>query len=122
MGGSYAGITRNPVVAGTSQMGRALSVGPTAIPLGFAGRMDTNDALQNNQRVVSEVGFKVYTQSSTADPPLIGSVLGKFKGMRKGDGNAPSGFAFGDAYVLNGTLWVPYLPTDDRIWDTGVPD
>lgn len=118
----YWGITRNPVVASLNAMGRALTVNSTTVPLGFAGRMDTNDALQNNQRVVAEVGFKMYAQSSSTDPAAIGSVLGKFKGMRRGDGSAPAGFAFGDAYVLNGTLWVPYLPTDDRIWDTGVPD
>jgi hypothetical protein len=121
-GSGYWGITRNPAVSGTSQKGYATTVSASTTLLGFTGRMDVNDALQDNQRVVAEVGLKLYANSFTADPPLYGSVLGKFKGMRQGGGNPPAGFAFGDAYVLNGTLWVPYVPTDDRIWDTGVPD
>lgn len=116
------GITRNPVVAGTNQRGYALGVDSQIQTLGFAGRLDTNDALQNNERVVAECGIRASLSFNGlgSDPALWGSALGKLKNMRRGSGNPPVGFTFGDAYALNGTLWVPYLPTDERIWNTGV--
>jgi hypothetical protein len=32
----------------------------------------------------------------------------------------PGGFAFGDAFAMNGTLWVPWRPDWGMIFDTGV--
>lgn len=116
------GTTRNPAVAGINQRGYALAVDTNLVQLGFAGRFDVNDLLQNNQRVVSEIGIRVSSSYSGlgSDPATWGNVLGKLRNVRMGAGNHPAGFAFGDAYALNGTLWVPYLSSDTKIWDTGV--
>jgi hypothetical protein len=57
---------------------------------------------------------------SSGDQAIYGYALGKQKRMRASIGTVPSGLAFGDAYVLQGRLWVPFLPTDGRMWDTGV--
>lgn len=87
--------------------------------LGFNGDARFNDKLQDNQRPVAEIGLKVYTYAD-GDEAVNGRFAGKHKRMRALGGASPAGFAFGDAYSLNGTLWVPYLPADLRIWDTGV--
>jgi hypothetical protein len=50
----------------------------------------------------------------------MGWALGKQKRWRVTNQSAPVGFAFGDAYALDGRLWVPFLPSDPRMWDTGV--
>lgn len=105
--------------------GSTVQVGVTnsqAPALGPAGDLRYNDKLQNNQRAVAEVGIIVSPVAGQADHMTsTGWFCGKQKGMRVGMGGVtPAGFAFGDAYALNGTLWVPYLPTDTRIWNTGV--
>lgn len=120
------GITRNPSVAGTSVIGMALemlsggsansNVGPS---LGFRGDLRYNDKLQGDQRAVAEQGISMYLNSANSGT-VYGWALGKQKRMRLGGGQAPAGFAFGDAYDLGGELWVPYRPDDLRIWDTGV--
>ena len=120
-------ITRNPAVATLiTPSGSPMHIngcGGTSpfsngVPLGFQGDLRYNDKLQNNQRPVAELGMHLYDpgMSSVA---ITGWVLGKQKRIRAGQ-NAPAGFAFGDAYVLNGTLWVPFQPSDFRMWDTGV--
>lgn len=116
------GMTRNPAVASINQRGYALGVDTTVIQLGFAGRFDVNDLLQSNLRVVSEIGIRASASYNglSVDPAMWGSVLGKFRHVRLGGGSHPVGFAFGDAYALNGTLWVPYHTGDNKIWDTGV--
>jgi hypothetical protein len=116
-------ITRNPAMASQTYYNTALELERMQDnPLGFSGpRLDHNDALHGGARPVSELGLAVYpgAQGSTADPPVQGRVLGKHKRVRYGV-NPPAAVAFGDAYVLQGRLWVPYLPTDGRMWDTGV--
>lgn len=117
----YGGITRNPSVAGVTIAPYALSflAGNNSVSLGFRGDLRYNDRLQDNQRPVAEVGM-VMTNAPGGDYfSQYGSVLGKHKRMRWGLNTAP-GFTFGDAYALGGTLWVPYLPTDSILWDTGV--
>lgn len=120
------GITRNPVLAGIPSAigtpplqieGGGSSPGSYGPILGFPGDMRYNDKLQNNQRAVAEQGI---TMDSSSDSRLQnGWALGKQKRWRLGV-SPPAGVAFGDAYAMNGTLWVPYLPTDSRLWDTGV--
>lgn len=126
--GLYHGVTRNPAVASSSAGSHATSPNPTpgstSVPftIGFAGRLDRNDKLANDQRPVAELPIFVEFNTTLAHvngSEAIGYVLGKVKRMRYGT-NPPAGVAFGDAYAHNGTLWVPYLPSDGRIWDTGV--
>lgn len=123
-------ITRNPAVAGISAIGNALWIqggggaGPSGQAivhpvLGFQGRLAYNDKLQSDQRPVAELGINI-NQNNIGDSVLYGWALGKQKRMRIGTLAAPAGIAFGDAYALQGRLWVPYLPTDFRMWDTGV--
>jgi hypothetical protein len=120
-------IVRNPALASATAIGsghytnggQAAGNSPPTPYLGFRSRLDANDKLQGNLRAVAEVGIAVHQW--TASHATIGYVLGKQKRMRAGESNtAPAGIAFGDAYSLQGRLWVPYLPTDFRIWDTGV--
>lgn len=128
-GGNHGGITRNPAVAGVNPGnayvysleiegggGTAIGNGPI---LGFRGAFQYNDKLQNNQRPIAEQGINVYQGAADA-AQVTGWALGKQKRMRVSDKAMPAGFAFGDAFALDGNLWVPYLPTDGRIWDTGV--
>lgn len=119
-------ITRNPAVAGLASAisnpalqikGGGSTAGTYGEVLGFRGDLRYNDKLQNNQRPVAEQGIAI--DSSTDSVQQNGWALGKQKRMRIGL-NSPAGMAFGDAYAMMGTLWVPYLPTDSRIWDTGV--
>lgn len=119
-------ITSNPAVANLSESAAALTIeggGGANVTsygdvLGFIGDLRYNDALQGDQRPVAEVGMHIY-DTSRSSVPVRGWVLGKQKRMRVSQ-NPPAGFAFGDAYALNGTLWVPYKPDDPRVWDTGV--
>lgn len=115
-------ITRNPAVANVNTYGAALMVKSTSSDLlGIHGEIRYNDALQGNQRVVAEQGITlaaIFTPDISY--PLFGYVLGKVKRMRANYTTAPAGAAFGDAYVFQGRLWVPYLQTDSRMWDTGV--
>ena len=123
----YGRITNNPVVANISHPGGALtyiggggpSVGSSDVPLGFMGDLRYNDALQNGQRPVSEMGMNlmIYNQG---DQEVQGQALGKRKRMRYTVGAVQAGLAFGDAYVLENRLWVPYRPDDPRLFDTGV--
>jgi len=127
----YDGIgifCRNPAVANVSNMfGGALgftggqgSSQPTQNILGFASYMNYNDKLQGNQRAVAEIGMVTLQYQPQIGIPGFGYVLGKHKRLRVGGGQTPPGFAFGDAYVLQNRLWVPFHPTDYRVWDTGV--
>lgn len=126
---SDGGITRNPAVASSTPAGynNALNIyggGSTNIQswevfLGFLGQFKFNDKLQGNQRPVAEMGIQI--ESGTTDfSTVTGWALGKQKRMRVSNQAMPIGFAFGDAFALDGTLWVPYRPDDGRIWDTGV--
>lgn len=124
------GITRNPAVSGISAPTYALGilgasgtagVGGSGARLGFGGDMRYNDKLQGARRAVSEFGMVMEANPFVADwMAVYGFALGKQRRIRLGAGAAPTGFAFGDAYSLEGRLWVPYLPTDLRIWDTGI--
>lgn len=120
-----SGITRNPAIASTTGYNYWLianaggstpaSSGPI---LGFRGDLRYPDKLQGSSIAVAEQGivmenFPANTQSDR------GWALGKQKRMRIG-GTVPSGFTFGDAYEVDGNLWVPYKPDDPRMWDTGV--
>lgn len=89
--------------------------------LGFQGLWQYNDKLQNNQRAIAEQGIVMASQPGQVDyAQVYGYVVGKQKRIRVSDKAMPAGIAFGDAFVLNGKLWVPYLPTLGKIWDTGV--
>lgn len=113
------GITRNPAVASGSVTQYALTFDFTVLNLGFATDLRYNDKLQGNQRPVAERAITIQMGTSAPQAAETGWALGKHKRIRAG-GTPPAGVAFGDAYVLNGRLWVPYLPTDGMIWDTGV--
>lgn len=119
-------ITRNPAVAGIvsaigtpplQMEGGGSSLASYGPVLGFQGDLRYNDALQDDQRPVAEQGISLITSSDSR--LQNGWALGKQKRMRLAQ-SPPAGVAFGDAYAMSGTLWVPYLPTDGRIWDTGV--
>lgn len=124
--GSDGGIIRNPAVADITIYNIALQIkggggsslgdGPL---LGFRGDLRNNDKLQGNYRSVAEQGITIYEGISNPEP-LVGWALGKQKGMRVGGNTPPTGISFGDAYVLDGNLWVPWKPDDSRVWDTGV--
>lgn len=123
-------ITRNPAAAGISAYQGALVVqsggggvnAQNATFLGFQGDLRYNDKLQNNERPVAEIGVHIDSVPGQNDyMAQIGYAAGKQKRIRYSSKSLPSGMAFGDAFVLDGTLWVPWYPTDGRIFDTGVP-
>lgn len=117
------GICRNPAVASISQRGYAMLIDSGQWALGLYGRFDVNDKLQGNRRLVAELAVRLNSNYSGAsvDPANWGQALGKYKNLRFGTpGSYPVTLSFGDAFVLNGTLWVPYNIGDSRIWDTGV--
>lgn len=117
--GSYFGITRNPTVPGATVAAYALVADRTQSYLGFRGDLRYNDRLQNNQRPVAEIGLTMYSWNNDW-PTQYGFALGKLKRMRAGATPA-NGFAFGDAYAMGGSLWVPYQPDLALpLWDTGV--
>lgn len=117
-GAQYGGITRNPSVPGVSTPGYAGTFLWNGAYLGFRSSLQYNDRLQANQRPVAEVGMTLFPWT-TDWTEKYGFALGKLKNVRAGSIAVP-GFAFGDAYALGGTLWVPYLPSDYHIWNTGV--
>ena len=118
---NQATITRNPALASLTAKDSGISTLGYGASLGYAGPLDRNDKLHLDMRPVAELGIVMYQAAGDADAELVGGILGKHKRMRAGKtGTSPAGFAFGDAYVLQGRLWVPYLPTDNRLWDTGV--
>lgn len=112
------GITRNPAIASLTYAGAGLTFF-SARWLGFPGTWQYNDKLQNNQRPSGELGIAI-SRRTAGDEAICGVVLGKQKRMRGTDGTIPGAVAFGDAYVMSGRLWVPYLPSASRVWDTGV--
>lgn len=121
--GSQFPITRNPAVVGKVDIVEYAHVAQLGPTLGFAGRLDSPDALLSGRASVAEWGLLMNASYNgyPQDPATWGSVLGKLKRVRIGEVNSvPAGVAFGDAYVLDGRLWVPYLPNDHRIWDTGM--
>lgn len=119
-------LTRNPAVASLTSVtstpalvirGGGSTLGGYGPLLGFQGDLRYTDKLQNNMRPVAEQG--IVMDDTTDSRQQNGWALGKQKRMRVGI-SPPAGVAFGDAYAMNGTLWVPYLPSDARVWDTGV--
>lgn len=123
-------MTRNPAVANITLtsytyalkfQGGGSQSSSYLVPLGFQGSWQYNDKLQNNQRPVSEVGMQMVSYPGKSDwPTVYGYALGKQKRMRFSAQVMPGGFAFGDAFALNGTLWVPWVPNWGMIFDTGV--
>lgn len=123
-------ITRNPAVANAtlSSYGYALKGyfgGGTSlsysVPLGFEGPWQYNDKLQNSMRAVAEVGMTLMSYPGQSDwTTVYGFALGKQKRMRRSNQTMPGGFSFGDAFALNGTLWVPWKPDVGCIFDSGV--
>lgn len=124
--GDVGHLTRNPAVANVNHFGCALHTRHTASAtsgpiLGAMGDLQLADALQGGQRVVAEQGFSInLATGASTQYPITGWLMGKVNRMRINTTGAPVGFAFGDAYALQGRLWVPYLPTDGHMWDTGV--
>lgn len=130
IGNSFAqgGLTRNPAIANAASVasnGQDIRAGSDInqmFPLGVVTDLRYNDKLQGNQRPVAEVGITISnSESSPSDRATYGHFVGKQKRMRYGlSSTPPAGMAFGDAYALQGRLWVPYLPSDTRMFDTGV--
>jgi hypothetical protein len=123
------GITRNPVVASTNVAGQGSCIlikgGGTTIEndgpyLGFVGDLRYNDALHSNKRLLAELGIVLYPGGNSNLQEAYGYALGKQKRMLIGGGAVPAGFAWGDSYIVDGQLWVPWKITDKRIWNTGV--
>lgn len=117
--GAYGTLTRNPTVANVTISGSAVAFVADTV-LGFAADLRWNDALQGGQRPVGEIGMRIY-ENNTGERAVYGNALGKLKNVRTAGAGVPAGMAFGDAYVNNGTLWVPPSPADTRMWNTGVP-
>lgn len=118
------GITNNPLAASQTRPAYAITyLTASSVVLGFSGRLDTGDALLNGERPVAELGIvmnNISTASGQAyDAATIGYILGKYRNTRFGV-NPPSGVAFGDAYVIDGTLWVPWSPSLGYLYDTGI--
>lgn len=135
--GPDGGYTRNPAMAGVAgtqkcaflagygggspvnaQYSPTLGWGhePTINPL-------TADKLNGDKKgLISEIGVVIYPQTVT-DISVSGYVLGKqrprFRTLSIGS-TIPAGILWGDTWTFNGTLWVQYLMTDSRLWDTGV--
>lgn len=118
-GATNGAVTRNPAIAGRSVVNFALSTMIASPNLGFVGDLRYNDRLLSNQRSVAERSIVMNLWPDNTVSAEYGWVMGKQKRMRVG-ANPPAGFAFGDAYALEGRLWVPYAPTDGQIWDTGM--
>lgn len=122
------GITRNPAVAGdTSAISesphRIRAGGGASTPqgkwLGFSndfGGLNKTDALNGNRRLVVELGMVI----AGTNPDILGYALGKQKRMRYSEGSQAAGITWGDSFSIEGTLWVPYNPGNNRIFDTGV--
>lgn len=133
MGSTTLGaVTRNPAIASLANVyAAALQFNPNpsggfeAPYLGVPSDLRYNDALQGGQRPVAELAMTTYKPMTGAgDMQTWGHLLGKQKRVRAGNQNSPfpTGFAFGDAFVIQGRLWTPYDPADSyrRMWDTGV--
>lgn len=123
------GITRNPSVVSQTVNGLALEIqgGGTAntldggtTPLGYRGDIRYLDKFHSNQSLMAEIGMVMYLGGTPNLMATYGWAVGKQKRMRVGSGSAPAGFVWGDSYVLDGELWVPFKATDLRIWNTGV--
>ena len=130
--GGYGSLTRNPSIPNAANLSYYALIfrggNTTSHPqgyansLGFNGHLRYNDKLQGGQRPVAEIGMTIAEfYPDAASRSLYGWAVGKQKNMRAGEaGSVTPGFAFGDAYVLQNRLWVPYRPDDNRVWDTGV--
>ena len=126
-------ITRNPLVAGGagSQYACVTRNGPggggidAAELLGYAMDVDSKCAFQGDVTPVAEylviMDSMLSPQGSNPSTDVIGKVAGKWKHMRVGSGQGSS-FVFGDAYDIDGTLWVPHIYTSGTplLFDTGV--
>jgi len=127
-------ITRHPAMAGlTNQKSSALAAycggsmtssgqGYTEALgwLGYDNRFA--DPLNDNKRHANQVAINLYLNPIT-DQAIHGYGIGKHPPdrMRHLGSQIPSGsIVWGDTYTLEGKLWVPFLPTDMRIWNTGV--
>lgn len=125
-------IARNPALAGelisvaysmamqTYSGGNGAGSYSRTQALGFGGSWEHDDKLQGDQRPVAEVAIRMNEGGPSDFPSVYGWALGKQKRMRYSGWASPAGMAFGDAFVMNGTLWVPWYPSDGRIFDTGV--
>lgn len=124
---AMGGITRNPAAADITSTLSALAInggsgssaGSYGPILGFSSDLRYNDKLNAMERAVAEQGMTI-NPYNVGDQAAYGWALGKQKRMRVTNQSVPVGFAFGDAYVLSGKLWVPFKPDDGRMWDTGV--
>jgi len=131
--GPDGGIIRNPAAANLvapANAGHGLSVysggSPFAIysqAVGLSyGYPLQNDKLNDNKRLVSEVGIVIYV-SNQPNIPIFGWFVGKHKSRFRVSQEFLPTSVWGDAFVMDGTLWVSYLPgasTDGRLWNTGV--
>lgn len=128
---AYAWLVSNPAMANIAntnyqlcrcaEAGGSTGFNQSGPRLGFEGLWQYNDKLQNNQRPVAEQGIVMTAQPGQADyTQVYGFAVGKQKRMRCSNQPMPAGVAFGDAFALSGRLWVPYLPSLGKIWDTGV--
>lgn len=123
-------MTRNPAVANALLNTYAYALkfnggGLTSLSystaLGFEGPWQYNDKLQNSMRAVAELGMTMLSYPGQSDwATVYGYALGKQKRIRRSNQSMPGGFAFGDAFALNGTLWVPWRPDLGQIFNTGV--
>lgn len=124
--GAQGALTRNPAMANLTWYASGLMFdggGGTSTSsgqrLGFDSDLRYNDKLNNNSRSVAEQGMTVFSVS-LGDADKVGYALGKHKRMRVSTKSLPTGTAFGDAYIMQNRLWVPYSPSDGRFWDTGI--
>ena len=114
-------LTRNPACVSGSFGHRALTLHPepglltnSDMPyklLGYNNRLDrTVDAMNGGVVPCSEIAVVIDIQptvNAVNEANVIGEFLGKYKHMRFARG--PISAAWGDAYEMDGTLWVPTL-------------
>lgn len=108
-------MTRNPLcISGSfSHWATTLDATPGTLNnddlyLGFPGTLQIADAMNGGIGSTSEIGVRIAvhtTASHVSAANVIGEFLGKYKHIRIGRSAASA--TFGDAYEMDGTLWVP---------------
>jgi hypothetical protein len=129
--GPDGGVIRNPAlvdVVGWNPNGLSVYSGGSPfqiytplVGIGYGFPLQ-NDKLNDNKRLMGEVGIVIYPANQSFIPTQ-GWFLGKHKARIRASSELLPASVWGDAFVMDGTLWVPYLPgasTDGRLWDTGV--
>jgi hypothetical protein len=127
--GPDGGVARNPAVAGmvggragglsSYSGGSPFTVYTPIVGLNYGFPL-VNDKLNDNKRLIHEVGIAI-NPNPQAEVPIYGWFLGKQKPRYRVSSELLPATLWGDTFTINGTLWVSYTTGQDfRVWDTGV--